>query len=187
LLVDVERPDRRRRPARRSGRRATDRLEDAAAWLLMALALITVLGAFAAGETGYAEAMSRVRAETAARTVVRAALVEQATEFGPQQVAARWTGPDGVAVTGRVPVRDRRPAGAEVRVWLDHDGRVADSPMQPSAAVAVGWVRGVLAALCGWSLLALSWAGVRRLVASRNAAAWAREWERVEPSWSGRA
>lgn len=187
VFVDVDRPDRRRRPVRSARRRATDRVEDAVAWLLTALALITTLAAFAVGQSGYGQAMDRVRAETADRTMVRAVLVDQATAFGPQQVGARWPGPGGVVVTGQVRVRERRPAGAEVLVWFDGEGRVADAPMQPSAAVAAGWIRGVLAALSGWSLLALLWVGVRRLVASRNAAAWAREWERVEPSWSGRA
>jgi hypothetical protein len=28
------------------------------------------------------------------------------------------------------------------------------------------------------------WCGVRRAVERRNAAAWAREWARVEPQWS---
>ena len=185
--MEVDRPDRRRRQARRARRRITDRVEDAAAWLLMALALITVLGAVAIGGAGYSGALERVRAETAERTTVRAVLAEPATTFGPQQVRATWTGPDGVAVTGQVPVRDQRPAGAEMRIWLDAGGRVASAPMDHGAAVVVGWIRGVLAALCGWSLLALAWTGVRRAVAARNAAVWQRDWERIEPLWSGRA
>jgi hypothetical protein len=185
--VEVDRPDRRRRPVRRFPQRTTDRVEDAAAWLLMVLALITVVGAAAIGVAGWSDAMDRVRAEAADRSQVRAVLVEAATSVGVHQVVATWTGRDGVAVTGPVPVRDRRPAGAEVRVWLDGAGRVTSAPVEPGAAVAVGWVRGVLAALCGWSLLALAWAGVRRVVELRNAAAWGRQWARVEPTWSGRA
>jgi hypothetical protein len=162
-------------------------VEDAAAWLLMALALITVLGAVAVGGSGYSGALERVRAEAAERTMVPAVLGEPATTIGPQQVRATWTGPDGVVVTGQVPVRDRHPAGAEVRIWLDARGHVTSAPMDQGAAVAVGWIRGVLAALCGWSLLALAWVGVRRAISARNAAAWERGWARVEPSWSGRA
>jgi hypothetical protein len=179
--VEVDHPDRRRRPVRG---RATDRVEDAAAWLLTALALITVLGAVAVGGAGWSEAMDRVRVEAAERTTVGAVLAEPATAAG--QVRATWIGRDGAVVTGQVPVRDQQPAGAEVRVWLDGRGHVTSAPMEPGAAVVVGWVRGVLAALCGWSLLLLAWVGVRRVVAARNAAAWAREWRLVEPSWSGR-
>ena len=167
--------------------RATDRVEDAAVWLLIALALITVLGALAVGAAGYAEGMDRVRAEAAVRTTAVAVLAEPATSVGPQQVRATWTGPGGVAVDGRVPVRGRLAAGTGVRVWIDDRGRVTSAPMDAGAAVVMGWVRGVLAALCGWSVLALAWVGVRRAVAARNAAVWAREWRRVEPSWSGRA
>ena len=182
--MDVDRSHRRRRRIRA---RATDRVEDAVAWLLAALALSTVLLAFAVGGAGYAAAQDRARAEAAERVAVRAVLGEPATGYGPQQLPARWTGPDGIAVTGRVPVRDQRPAGAEVRVWLDRAGHVTDPPMPESAAAVVGWIRGLLVALCGWALLGLAWVGVRRTVAARNAAAWARDWRRVEPSWSGRA
>lgn len=185
--MEVDRPERRRWPVRRARPRSTDRMEDAAAWLLTALALITVVGAFAAGGAGYSDALNRVRAETAVRTMVRAVLVDPATTIGPQQVRATWTGLAGVPVTGRVPVRQQRPAGAEVPIWLDRVGHVTSAPMDASAAAVVGWIRGVLVALCGWSLLVLAWSGVRRVVAARNAADWAREWERVEPSWSGRA
>jgi hypothetical protein len=152
----------------------------------MACALITVLGAVDVGGSGYAGALERVRAETAERTPARAVLAEPATRLGPQQVRATWTGPDGVAVTGQVPVRDQRPAGAEVSVWLDARGHITSPPMDQGAAAVVGWIRGVLVALCGWSLLALAWTGVRRAVAARNAAAWQRDWERIEPLWSGR-
>ncbi len=182
--MEVDHPDQRRRRARRRG---TDRVEDAVAWLLTALALITALGALAVGVAGYSEGMNRVRAEAAERRAVLAVLAEPTTSLGPPQVRATWTGRDGAPVTAPVPVRGQLPAGAPVRVWLDARGHVTGAPMDPGNAVVVGWVRGVLVALCGWSLLALAWAGVRRLLAARNAAAWAREWERVEPSWSGRA
>ncbi len=185
--MEVDRPDHRRGPDRRARRRTTDRIEDAAAWLFTALALITVVGAFAVGGAGYSESTDRIRAEGAERPTVRAVLVDPATTAGPQQVRAGWTGPDGIAVTAPVPVRNQHPAGAEVHVWLDRAGRVTSAPMDPGAAVAVGWIRGVLAALFGWSVLALAWTGVRRVVALRNAADWGREWERVEPSWSGRS
>jgi hypothetical protein len=171
---------------RRTRRRATDRVEDAVAWLLTALALITVVAAFAAGVSGYSDSTDRIRVEAAERTTVRAVLADPATTSGPQQVRATWTGWDGLTVTGLVPVRDQRPAGAEVSIWLDRGGHVTSAPMDQSAAVAVGWIRGVLALMCGWSLLVLVWTGVRRVVAARNAADWGREWRRVEPSWSGR-
>jgi hypothetical protein len=35
-------------------------------------------------------------------------------------------------------------------------------------------------------LLVLAWLAVEAFVDKRNGAAWAREWEKVEPLWSGR-
>jgi len=38
----------------------------------------------------------------------------------------------------------------------------------------------------GGLLLVLAWLAVEDFVDQRNGAAWAREWEKVEPRWSGR-
>jgi Na+/H+-translocating membrane pyrophosphatase len=40
--------------------------------------------------------------------------------------------------------------------------------------------------LLGGVLLGLVWSGVRSAVTAHNHAAWAREWRRIEPQWSGR-
>jgi len=40
--------------------------------------------------------------------------------------------------------------------------------------------------LGGGLLLVFAWMGVRAMVLSRNCAAWEREWQLVEPQWSGR-
>ncbi|MDT7710521.1 MAG: hypothetical protein QOG20_6128 [Pseudonocardiales bacterium] len=182
--MQVDRSDRNRRPVHR--RRVTDRVEDAAAWAFAALALLTVLVAVTVGQAGHASAMDRSRAETASRTPIRAVLLDAATVDGPQQARARWTGADGVEVTGDVPVHESGPAGTVVQVWLDADGRVTSAPLSARVAEATGLVRGILTALSGWALLALAWNGLRRLVERRNTAAWERDWERVEPEWCGR-
>ena len=80
----------------------------------------------------------------------------------------------------------RHAAGDTVPVWLDRTGRVVAGPPTPATLVAVGWIWGVLAALAGWAVLLLAWFGVQRATAVRNQAAWARDWARVEPGWSGR-
>ena len=45
----------------------------------------------------------------------------------------------------------------------------------------------VLVALAGAALLGWVWLGVRAAIARLNSVWWAREWERVEPEWTGRA
>jgi hypothetical protein len=73
-----------------------------------------------------------------------------------------------------------------VSVWMDRTGRLTQAPTSPANATAVGWTWGIAVALAGWAVLALAWTAVRTLTARRNAAAWAREWALVEPTWSGR-
>jgi hypothetical protein len=89
----------------------------------------------------------------------------------------------GVAV-GRLGAQhtlDRSRAEAAVRVpELAHR-------TSAGTATVVGWTWGVAVVLAGWAVLALLWAAVRAATARRNAAAWAREWALVEPTWSGRA
>lgn len=50
-----------------------------------------------------------------------------------------------------------------------------------------GWAWGGAVALAGWGILGLAWLGLRAVTARRNARAWDRAWERVEPEWSRRA
>jgi hypothetical protein len=77
-------------------------------------------------------------------------------------------------------------AGTQVRVEVDGDGRVdVPPPSRGDALLAAGSVA-VGVALLGGLLLGLVWLGVRYAVAARNYAAWAREWQHIEPRWSGR-
>jgi hypothetical protein len=187
----------RRRDTRLAGR-TTDRVEDLAAWLTVAFALLVVVAAVVIGRVGHDLARAAATAEAADHIAVDAVLLE-ATDRWPSTarsprsndgVPARWTAPAGAqagaAVVGTVPVTGRHAAGDTVPVWLDGTGRVVAAPPTPATLVAVGWIWGVLAALAGWAVLLLAWLGVQRATAVRNQAAWARDWARVEPGWSGR-
>jgi hypothetical protein len=62
----------------------------------------------------------------------------------------------------------------------------SDAVADPGAALAA-WAWGGSVALAGWAVLGLAWLGLRTLTSRRNALAWERDWERVEPRWSGRS
>ena len=181
-----------RRRARGLRARGTDRFEDLIAWMLTTCAGATVLLAAMIGQLGYDHTLVRAETEAAARTPARAQLLEDvdgtvlADGSRPRTALARWTAPDGHQIQGSVVIATRHTAGDGVPVWLDHDGRIVGAPMTGASATVVGWTWGVAIVLAGWALLALLWTGVRAWTVRNNAAAWAREWAVVEPSWSGR-
>ena len=160
--------------------------------MLTTCAAGVVLLAIAVGQRGAAHTLDRSRAEAAARTPARAELLEDvdgavlADGTRSRTALARWTGPDGRVAQGRVVVTSQHVVGDTVSIWTDRTGRLVPAPTKPSAATAVGWTWGVAVTLGGWAVLALLWTAVRAATARRNAAAWAREWAVVEPSWSGR-
>jgi hypothetical protein len=172
--------------------RGTDRFEDLVAWALTSCAAGVVLLAIAVGQAGAQHTVDRSRAEAAARTPARAELLEDvdgavlADGSRSRTALARWIGPDGQVAQGRVLVTSQHAVGDTVSIWTDRTGRLVPAPTKPSAASAVGWTWGVAVTLGGWAVLALLWTAVRAATGRRNAAAWAREWAVVEPSWSGR-
>ena len=60
---------------------------------------------------------------------------------------------------------------------------VADPAERSAEAVASGIGAALTVVALSWAMLSLVWSTVRRLTAARNAAAWARQWARVEPRW----
>jgi hypothetical protein len=172
--------------------RGTDRFEDLVAWVLTSCAAGVVLLAMAVGQAGAAHTLDRSRAEAAARTPAQAELLEDVDGAvlvdgsRSRNALARWTGPDGRVAQGRVVVTTQHSVGDTVSIWTDRAGAVVPAPTKSSAATAVGWTWGVAVTLGGWAVLALLWMAVRAATGRRNAAAWAREWAVVEPSWSGR-
>jgi hypothetical protein len=183
---------RQARRARSLRARGTDRFEDLVAWVLTTCAAGVVLLAIAVGQLGAEHTLARSRAEAAARTPARAELLEDVdgatfTDASRTRTAlARWTGPDGRVAQGRVLVTSQHAVGDTVSIWVDHAGRLTQAPTKSGTATAVGWTWGVAVTLGGWAVLALLWTAVRAATARRNAAAWAREWAVVEPTWSGR-
>jgi hypothetical protein len=186
MRSDPERPS----AAGRLPRRATDRVEDAVAWVLAAAALLLVVAAGVTGLGVYGRESERAELDSRSRSPVRAVLLEDALtvtgELGerlPVRVQARWTDRVGLEHSGDVEVETAKPAGTEVEVWVDAAGQVVSRPVLPLNAVVGGITAGFGVLCAGGTLLVATWFGVRGLTARRNARQWEREWELVEPVW----
>ncbi|MGW8765867.1 Rv1733c family protein [Streptomyces sp. NPDC055815] len=162
--------------------------------LVVVLAIALICGAAAAGilwRTGaradreVAAHRHRVQATTTARSEDPPAAVRPGAE--PQSVApAVWEYPDHVRRSGPVHVPPRTPQGRAVTLWVDDRG----APVRPpdtTADLALSAVAGGTAvAGAAGATAAGALALVRRSAEGRRLAAWEREWEQVEPVWSGR-
>lgn len=181
--------------AGRMPRRPTDRVEDAAAWLLTSAAFLVAIAAVLMGTSEAARGDERVRAEARDRVPLRVVLLEAALPAPapdgyslpqPVDVAARWTLPDGSERLAPVTTSVRAPAGSELTRWVDRLGRPVAAPRQVSSVLLDAVLRAVVVALCGGLAIVTTWRGVRRFTAARNAIRWERDWRRIEPRWSGR-
>jgi hypothetical protein len=179
----------RRRAARLRAGRRTDRLEDLAAWALMSLGLFAVLGSVLLGHAAYDAALGRGAPPSPMRAVLladvpRSPAADQRVPTLQQFARVTWTAADGAVHVVDVRVPPALRAGSAVTVWLDRAGRVVADPARRSAeAVAFGISAALAVIALSWAVLSLLWSTVCRLTAARNAAAWAREWARVEPRW----
>src|SRR4051794_5277193 len=176
---------------RRLPRRATDRVEDVVACVLLAAAFVVLVVAWLNGTAVY-----RANAEPTNTTAqTKAVLLEDAqavpsAEPGlrlPLRVDARWTDRTGAEHTGQIRVKEPAPAGSRLDVWVGPDGAASTSPPGRANAVTAGVVTGAGLLLAGGSVLATLWFGVRFLTNARNYRRWEREWARVGPEWSGRS
>lgn len=185
-------PSQERDPSRtgRLPRRVTDRVEDAAAWVLTAAALFVLLGAVLGGMDIYGGTVERARTAAHEQTPVTAVLVDAPVpSMAPGSVTSRsahYVDAAGAEHDIDVTVTGSPPAGATVRAWVNREGRVVEAPLTLFDAVVVGVSAGIGIAIVGWLVLGSAWLGLRRWLDHRNAADWGREWDRIEPGWSGR-
>jgi hypothetical protein len=178
-----------RRAADRMPRRPTDRFEDLAAWVLVAVALLVLLLAGTVAQAVHQDALARSVTEAGHRHQVDARLVARpiAGTSRYQLGTAAWTAPNGTAHTGRVPISVARPdADGSLKVWVDDAGVLSHPPATAAQAVQAAVVTAIGVALAGIALVAAAWAGVGALVDRWNSARWEREWARVGPRWSRR-
>jgi hypothetical protein len=186
------------RPDKRAGverlpRRGTDRLEDAAAWLVVAAGLLVVLLAGSIGLGVHAAATERVRLTEARLTEVIATALQDAptgaaapdTVAPPVLVEASWTGPDGVTRTGAALMPALTKTGQQVRIWVDREGAPVDEPTGPIGPAVAALTSALVVLLVGGLVLTTAWVGVRCGIGALNDRRWEREWARVGPEWTG--
>ncbi|MFF0425116.1 hypothetical protein ACFYUJ_11905 [Streptomyces sp. NPDC004520] len=172
-------------PGRGSARRAA---------LVLVLAIALICGAVAAGimwRTGaradrdIAAHRHQVRATTTARSEDPPTAVRPGAE--PQSVApAVWEYPDHVRRSGPVHVPPRTPQGRAVTIWVDDSGAPARPPDTTADLALSAIAGGTAVAGAAGATAAGALALVRRSTEGRRLAVWEREWEQVEPVWSGR-
>jgi hypothetical protein len=174
-------------------RRCTDRVEDFSAWVLTVLALFVLILSVLAGLRTEADVAMRVRADERERAQVDAVVLHVAaapdyeSDATPEDwVSVQYTDHAGQVHEADVEVTGPSRAGTAMQLWVDRAGRLAPPPLRPLDAVVSGAAVGLGAAVGGWLLLVVAWMAVRRVVDARNGVMWAREWETVEPEWSGR-
>ncbi|MFI9297129.1 Rv1733c family protein [Streptomyces gardneri] len=162
--------------------------------LVFVLMIAVICGAVVAGSLWTAGAKAdRERAvhshQVTATTTGPAKDPPVATRFGskPQAVApAVWEQPEHVRRSGTINVPPQTPQGRALTIWVDDAG----APTRPPGDVADraftslsgGTAVASLVGATGTAVVFL----VRRRTEGHRLAAWEREWEQVEPVWSGR-
>ncbi|MFB6835750.1 hypothetical protein [Streptomyces sp. NPDC056361] len=162
--------------------------------LTLVLAIALICGAVAAGmlwnagnrvERALAAHRHQVQATTTGRAEEPRAATRQAVTTSSVAPAV-WEYPDDVRRSGTVPVPPRTPQGRTVALWVDDRGAPTRPPGGTAnlalTALAGGTATAAAAGAAGAGVLTL----VRRRAEGRRLGAWEREWERVEPVWSGR-
>lgn len=166
--------------------RGSDRFENALRLVVIAVMLVMVSVAGAAGTARYTEAVEQIRAEDSAKVQIPATVIAEPSAATTQarfrsddfQAPVKWTyrGESGSAT---VDVDRTAAVGSQVRVWLGPDGKPTASPRPASAAVSSGINTGVVILLGAWlGGLALVWTINRLLAVGRNAQ-WDSEWRRI--------
>nr|WP_221472548.1 hypothetical protein [Amycolatopsis umgeniensis] len=179
---------RRIHPGRNPLARVWDRIEAVILLGGVAVALLGVPLAAAAGSEAYATMMARSALETATRHSTTAFLLEDApparvgVDGTPSaetaSVAARWALPDGTFREELVTADLGASAGDGVTVWLDEAEAVVAPPVTPLDATSTGVGVGVGVWLIAVTLLAAGYLVARQLLDRARRAAWDREWER---------
>jgi hypothetical protein len=128
--------------AGRSGR-WTDRVEDVAAWVLLAAGLLVVLVGGVLGIGVYDRMVHQGHAEAVDRTSASATLLDSAPTIGSAYatgssvgVHATWKDRLGMTHTGLVTAPQGLDAGSTVPIWIDRSGAAVPEPM--SARDALG-------------------------------------------------
>jgi hypothetical protein len=177
----------------RKGRptRWTDRVEDMAAWVLLAAGLLVILFACTSGigvhdrmvQQGRAEALDRT--STSATLLKSAPLIASPYDSGaPVRLLATWEDRWGMERTGLVTAPQGSPRGSVLPIWIDRSGASVPGPTTSGDALALAGITTGLIISGGVAALAVVWAVLRHVLMAYNCAAWEQEWRAVAPLWS---
>lgn len=183
------------RPDRNPLRRRSDRAESAVLALLFVVFLAAV--PFVSQACYSSEHSMADRVQQAQRTwrQVPAVLLKPesrepvSTSLGVYfpEALARWTAPDGMVVTGDVPVGLHAAAGTTLRVWVTRGGQLTAPPVHDSQVPVEAGFAAALGAVALAVALTLVGALVRRVLDSRRMAGWEAAWLATGPRWTGPA
>ncbi|MEX0172082.1 hypothetical protein [Streptomyces sp. LMG1-1-1.1] len=162
--------------------------------LTLVLAIALICGAVVAGmlwntgnrvERSLAAHRHHVQATTTGRAGEPSAAARQGVATSAVAPAV-WEYPDHIRRSGSVPVPPRTPQGRTVSIWVDDQGAPTRPPGGTAnlalTALTGGTATAAAVGAAGAGVLTL----VRRRTEGRRLASWEREWEQVEPIWSGR-
>jgi hypothetical protein len=178
-------------PDRNPLRRACDRAESAIAAVLLAGFLIGApLLAVACGQWASSAALRAEKAEQATRHQVTAVLLAStANSYNGNllvEARARWTGPGGIARTGKIAAPPGERAGSRLTIWVDASGRQAGQPLQGSDIAAQRTIAALLGPVVLGLVLLGGWRLTRRTLDRRRMAAWDADWQITGPRWTSR-
>jgi hypothetical protein len=179
--------------ALRKGRptRWTDRVEDMAAWVLLATGLLVILFACTFGIGVHDRMVQQGRAEALDRTATSATLLESSPLIGspynsgaPVPVLATWEDRWGIERTGMATAPQGFHKGGVLKIWIDRSGASVPEPTTYGDALALAGTIASLIISGGVAALAVLWAVLRHVLMAYNCAAWEQEWRAVAPLWS---
>ncbi|MFB7865072.1 hypothetical protein [Streptomyces sp. NPDC056069] len=161
--------------------------------LVVVLAIAVVCGAVAAAVLWRAGAaadreLAAHRHQVTATTTGPAAQPAAGARYGAEPLfsaKAVWSYPKGVPRSGTVDVPARTPRGRAVTIWVDDAG----APARPPGGTADRAVTALAGGIATAGIATGAGAGVvllRRRSRAGGSADLEREWQRVEPVWSGR-
>jgi hypothetical protein len=178
------------RHACRTGR-WTDRVEDVAAWVLLAAGLLVVLFGCAFGVRTHDRLIQQGQSEALDRTPATATLLSDAPIVSSLYATgsavganATWQDRSGAAHTGIVTAPQGLDAGSTLTIWIDRTGAEVTAPTSSGDALTVAAIAVGIVIVGGVSILAGLWEVLRRVVLAYNCGAWEQEWREVAPIWS---
>lgn len=172
--------------SRNALRRPADRVEGAVVVALMAAFLAATVGA--ACFAGHLYQSERAAAARMRPTVAVLAQPGPVTAVAISAVA-RWRLPNGTERSGiltavTAPAINNAPAGASVRVWLDHSGEPEAPPPSPGVMILTALFAGLSATAGAAAVLGLCYLLCRAALDRHRLAQWESAWAAIGPRWT---